>query len=61
MKVRILLKNALTGSNVITSCHFNFIVVPNNVAEIPLHFRMFFSHFNIAITAGAENNGYFHG
>ena len=61
LKIRIPLKNALTRSSVITSGHFNFIVVSNNVTEIPVHFRMSLSHFTFAITTGAENNAYFYG
>jgi len=63
LKIRILLKNTLTKSSVITStsCYFKFIVVSNNVTVISLHFRMSPSHFTFDITTGAENNAYFHG
>jgi hypothetical protein len=61
LKLRILLKHALTRSSEITYCHFYFILVSNNVTVIPQHFCMSLSYFTFAITTGAENNAYFHG
>jgi hypothetical protein len=61
LKIGILVENALTRSNTVTSCQFNFVFVSNNVTVVPPHFRISFSHFTFAITTGAENNEYFHG